>query len=155
MAAVLTIGTNADTMRIGRLLWTSGTLRATIVEKAKSRAETGKEAATRTESVEYPDKNNPLRPVFKPSRDELDALKPLLGWNGEDLHDGGKWPPRLVGWVLSIIAISMGAPFWFDTLSKLMNVRNAGQKPKKSDDTTSGEGTNKVRQTQTPVTSGS
>lgn len=35
----------------------------------------------------------------------------------------------LLGWLLSGIAIAMGAPFWFDLLSKVMNVRNTGSKP--------------------------
>jgi hypothetical protein len=37
------------------------------------------------------------------------------------------------GWGLSGIAIAMGAPFWFDLLSRLMNVRNTGSKPKSSE----------------------
>ena len=131
VAVILTIATNADTMRIGHLLWTNGTLRATIVEKAKNRAETGKEAAARTEAVDYPDKNNPQKPVFKPSADELNALKPLLGWTRQDWCERSQWPSRLLGWILTIVAISLGAPFWFDTLNKLMNIRSAGQKPKK------------------------
>ncbi|MBE9028970.1 hypothetical protein IQ266_04230 [filamentous cyanobacterium LEGE 11480] len=36
------------------------------------------------------------------------------------------------GWFISGIAIGMGAPFWFDLLSRLVNVRNAGGKPKSS-----------------------
>ena len=35
----------------------------------------------------------------------------------------------LLGWLVSGIAIAMGAPFWFDLMSKLMNVRNTGTKP--------------------------
>jgi hypothetical protein len=35
----------------------------------------------------------------------------------------------LSGWLISGVAIAMGAPFWFDLLSKLMNVRNSGSKP--------------------------
>ncbi len=38
----------------------------------------------------------------------------------------------LLGWVLSGIAIAMGAPFWFDLLSKIVNVRNTGGKPKQA-----------------------
>ncbi|TAF07074.1 MAG: hypothetical protein EAZ77_10865 [Nostocales cyanobacterium] len=34
------------------------------------------------------------------------------------------------GWMISGFAIAMGAPFWFDLLSKVMNVRNAGKSPK-------------------------
>ena len=36
----------------------------------------------------------------------------------------------LSGWWISGIAIAMGAPFWFDLLGKIVNVRNAGAKPK-------------------------
>lgn len=36
----------------------------------------------------------------------------------------------LIGWVFSGVAIAMGAPFWFDLLSKVVNVRNTGNKPK-------------------------
>lgn len=35
----------------------------------------------------------------------------------------------LIGWVVSGLAIAMGAPFWFDLLGKIMNVRNSGSKP--------------------------
>lgn len=36
----------------------------------------------------------------------------------------------LSGWAVSGIAIAMGAPFWFDLLGKLVNVRNSGGKPR-------------------------
>jgi hypothetical protein len=38
-------------------------------------------------------------------------------------------PGHLLGWILTAIAASLGAPFWFDTLSKFMNVRAAGNSP--------------------------
>ncbi|NEQ03219.1 hypothetical protein [Moorena sp. SIO3E8] len=38
----------------------------------------------------------------------------------------------VVGIILSAIAICMGAPFWFEVLNKLVNVRNTGDKPKSS-----------------------
>lgn len=39
-----------------------------------------------------------------------------------------KW---IIGILISGIALGYGAPFWFDTLNKLINLRNAGQKPLK------------------------
>jgi hypothetical protein len=36
------------------------------------------------------------------------------------------------GWFVSGIAIGMGAPFWFDLLGRLVNVRNTGARPKES-----------------------
>lgn len=38
-------------------------------------------------------------------------------------------PPHLLGWLLTAIAASLGAPFWFDTLNKFMNIRSAGTAP--------------------------
>ncbi len=35
----------------------------------------------------------------------------------------------LLGWLIAGIAIAMGAPFWFDLLGKVVNVRNSGSKP--------------------------
>lgn len=34
-----------------------------------------------------------------------------------------------VGWAFTGVAVSLGAPFWFDTLQKLVNVRSTGPKP--------------------------
>ena len=41
-----------------------------------------------------------------------------------------------LGWLLTALAGLMGAPFWFDTLKTLVNVRSAGPKPSS---TTSGD----------------
>jgi len=38
-------------------------------------------------------------------------------------------PSHLAGWILTAIAASLGAPYWFDTLNKFMNVRAAGTSP--------------------------
>lgn len=36
---------------------------------------------------------------------------------------------RILGWIVTGIALSMGAPFWFDALNKLVNLRSSGKKP--------------------------
>lgn len=36
---------------------------------------------------------------------------------------------RLLGFLITALAISLGAPFWFDLLAKLVVIRNAGVKP--------------------------
>ncbi|MBS0027669.1 hypothetical protein ACTJJ0_03305 [Chitinophaga sp. 22321] len=40
---------------------------------------------------------------------------------------------KIFGWLLTALAISLGAPFWFDLLNKLIQLRSTGPKP----DTTS------------------
>jgi hypothetical protein len=44
------------------------------------------------------------------------------GWAGE-----GIW--NLIGWLLSGIAASLGAPYWFALLQQALGLRNAGPKP--------------------------
>lgn len=38
-------------------------------------------------------------------------------------------PGHLAGWTVTAIAASLGAPFWFDTLNRFMNIRSAGTSP--------------------------
>ena len=37
---------------------------------------------------------------------------------------------KLAGWTISALAIFLGAPFWFDLLGKVVNLRGSGSKPK-------------------------
>jgi hypothetical protein len=44
------------------------------------------------------------------------------------------WLVRALGWFVTGLALSLGAPFWFDTLTKFMNVRGTGDKPLRQDE---------------------
>lgn len=57
-----------------------------------------------------------------------------LGWNKATLHGllkqtPSQWILMLLGWSIATGTLSMGAPFWFDLLLKIVNVRRAGTKP--------------------------
>lgn len=41
---------------------------------------------------------------------------------------------KLLGLFLTTVALSLGAPFWFDTLNRLANLRSAGDPPRDADD---------------------
>ncbi len=43
-----------------------------------------------------------------------------------------KWFLAILGWLITAGCISMGAPFWFDLLVKLVNLRRSGGKPDES-----------------------
>jgi hypothetical protein len=48
------------------------------------------------------------------------------------------WPNgwySLLGWIVTAIAVSFGASFWFDALGKVLDLRMAGTKPAPSSDT--------------------
>lgn len=50
----------------------------------------------------------------------------MVNW---DLKTLQAWLSKIVGLLITVFAVSLGAPFWFDTLSKLINLRGAGTPP--------------------------
>ena len=58
-----------------------------------------------------------------------------VGWQDISLEQrnakniSGFWFWKISGWLICAVALSFGAPFWFDLLSKLVNLRKAGIKP--------------------------
>ena len=46
------------------------------------------------------------------------------------------WAKKFMGLLLTVIAASLGAPFWFDLLNKAVNLRLTGQKPPEKSVTT-------------------
>ena len=69
-----------------------------------------------------------------------------LGWQSVDLHiSPSAWLKRILGWFVTALAISLGAPFWFSALKKVVSIsspesssssppqiviNNAGKEPK-------------------------
>lgn len=70
---------------------------------------------------------------FKNMKVQVDEIRsPLgMGWQNIDLAtmDVYAWVVKALGWIITAIAISLGAPFWFDLLKKIVNLRSSGNKP--------------------------
>jgi hypothetical protein len=134
LACLITVALNADTVRIAKTLWTSPTMSAVVVEEAKVRSEREVTSAASA-------------PAQVPTQAMTDQEQALLGqvtgWTGDQLPPGGNvfawlWSilrSRLLGWVLTAIAVSLGAPFWFDTLNRFVNIRSAGRAPERGSQT--------------------
>ncbi len=138
IALLLTLVANANTVNIVRKLGNDPVLRAAVVEEAKVRAQKPRP----TISVEYKNEDDPTNPTIRRnegnelSQNEMDLLGQMLGWHDNVFWDKGGnywskqiWLERIVGWLLTMLAVSLGAPFWFDILNKIMNVRFAGKSP--------------------------
>ena len=77
---------------------------------------------------------------------QLEALNLPIGWSsvddiqrkwpGSNVFDSGGWVDQLrwhfFGWILTALAISLGAPFWFDLLNKFIVIRSAVKPHEKS-----------------------
>jgi hypothetical protein len=82
-----------------------------------------------------------LRNVRDAVDNALEGLSLPIGWNqanvsAQSLEGQYSLIPffrvpylrRIIGWFLSGVALSMGASFWYDLLSKVMRVRNSGER---------------------------
>jgi hypothetical protein len=86
--------------------------------------------------------NQTLSPISLPIGRSLDNIQQQEEESKHWNFQGLSFSPlkRILGWIVSGLAISMGAPFWFELLGKMMNVRNTGPKPKSStEDKSSGK----------------
>jgi hypothetical protein len=116
---------NADTFHIIDRLSTDTVLRESIVYKAE-------------QTIDQEFINGNLQNID--TQQLLRDLSLPIGWTEDNLKEQLNWHPwkiqnlpvislltMFAGWITSGIAIAMGAPFWFDLLSKVMNVKNAGK----------------------------
>lgn len=56
----------------------------------------------------------------------IDTLPLPIGWAQALPTDAVAWALRLVGWLATAIAVSLGATFWFDVLNRLLRLRGTG-----------------------------
>lgn len=145
ISTILVGATNADTLELASYLYRNPQVSEAIAEKADlyikdsaviasiSRIDTTlidsivvmdhKQVAARIE--------NDLERLSSLNEELLEASIPI-GWDQEDFS-GWNWKDiirKTGGLLLTILAVSLGAPFWFDVLSKLANLRTSGNKPK-------------------------
>lgn len=114
VGAALVVALNANTLRIAETLWNDPSKRAAIVAQAGQ--------ASSDANVNTAINNLPLP----------------IGW--DNAYHGIGWLYALVGVLLTLAAVSLGAPFWFDALSRLSRVRQTGTPPPASNATRGGEG---------------
>lgn len=65
----------------------------------------------------------------------FNALEPqyLIGWvKGPQPHDSESWVIALSSWIIVAASALFGAPFWFDSLQRLTNLRGTGNEPPRS-----------------------
>jgi len=110
IAAVVAVAANANTLHVVAVLWENDALRASIAAQAQAAATTG------------------TVPEITEASKKLETFP--IGWNGgEQLNSFWWWVQSIFGWALTMAAISLGAPFWFDLLGKVARLRASGGKP--------------------------
>jgi len=115
LAVVVVIGLNVDSVRVGTALWNDAPLRDAVAAQASSpRVGSPENAAA--------------------ALDRVSALQLPVGWGKAGRHAILASVP---GWVITIAALNLGAPFWFDLLSRFARLRGSGvpERPRSLNDT--------------------
>jgi hypothetical protein len=122
----LAAGLNVDSITVVKSLSVDKALRDSLV------------AATQEYAKKQPSADLPDRPVERVQAN-LAAIERLglpIGWPRDDPRlvpsDVRGWGLKVVGWLLTACAVSLGAPFWFDLLNKIILVRSSVKPKEKS-----------------------
>jgi hypothetical protein len=128
IAMVLAIACNIDSIHILLALSSDPKLSQSLVDVASQQIKN--QSPPQDLLKEDPTK---LPMNLKAFRDDLELLRGLslpIGWGGTQPDYFAKQRlTTILGWILTALAASLGAPFWFDTLSRIVNVRAAGKVP--------------------------
>ena len=153
---ILAVAFNVDSIQVGRALWLDRDARQGMVDQAQqyiaqqpaaaqppapADPDPGKEQARQDalQQARVTELSTKLRTTVNSFKAVSGDLLPV-GWNEYAPHfpNQGAWSnvrfvlERLFGWIITAVAISLGAPFWFDTLNKFMVVRSTIKPQEKS-----------------------
>jgi hypothetical protein len=122
LALGFSAGLNADSLLLANTLWRDSTLRAAVVAAAEQSAQTPLP----------PDTDGTFTRIGE-LQVELQRLDLPLGWStqaGDPRQvpaDLRSWMAKIAGLLLTALALSLGAPFWFGVLNKLVQLRSTGR----------------------------
>ncbi|MEZ4986206.1 MAG: hypothetical protein R2795_14400 [Saprospiraceae bacterium] len=124
---------NADTFTIYQKLGNDPQTLQQLVNMAENYASTSNELAPNALSPNFETSLSNLQNMIE---GELNTVRtPLgLGWSDAQFaefesYEAYDWLTKVLGYLVTALAISLGAPFWFDLLRKIVNIRASGAKP--------------------------
>ncbi|HEY2514505.1 MAG TPA: hypothetical protein VGI39_26755 [Polyangiaceae bacterium] len=136
LAVLVTVVFNADSVRISQALWADPALRAEIVREAAASMPSANSPAAHSAS---PQEGDPPPDFARSSlevrrlAEEVGGLGMPVGWaNWHFPRGAGDAVEWLLGLFATAFAVGFGAPFWFEVLNRLANVRSVGPKPSKA-----------------------
>lgn len=167
VAIVTAVLLNADSINIAKYLYSDPDLRSKVAEQAYSAVDsTAQQFTARLDSMRNtnPETVKELKATLQKGVDNVNDAKAALqlnlpfGWNTAYFKTlfppGDFWDgilgilAKITGLAATVFAMMMGAPFWFDLLNKVSNLRGTGNKPASSSGTV---GTTTLTQTPAPI----
>lgn len=132
---------NVDAIYLVKTLWNDQRLRTQLVTAAEKYIE--KNPKFQQDTIKNP---KDVIVKIRATYDSLGLYDLPIGWKGNEYSasisheqpnryayqnnsDGWFWLWKTIGILLAGVALSFGAPFWYDMLNKIVNMRKAGIKP--------------------------
>lgn len=128
---VLTVLINANTFQVAGRLWGDNALRAQVAATAaayyKEQTDNGRADAS---AVGKDGRSTSVAAQWNDQMQRLNDSSLPIGWPTDvasALPQGLKgWIALLFGWLVTGLAASLGAAFWFDVLGKALQIRGSG-----------------------------
>jgi hypothetical protein len=112
LALIIVVLANVDSVRIAKSLsGVNSPLRDSIKDAAHSFIE---------KNLQQENAQTQLRAATE----AIGNLALPIGW-----ANGGFGPTTVLGWLVTALAATLGAPFWFDLLNRFVNIRASGKAP--------------------------
>lgn len=127
IAFVVTIAANADSVKIVKTLWNDPAVLRDSVDAAS------KYINTKPQTDQQTAIQNKMNDLAK----DLPSSLPV-GWSEPPFTNRWAGLQMLFGWIFTALALSLGAPFWFDVLNKFMVVRSTVKPKEKAGKATKG-----------------
>jgi len=131
IAVVMTTAVNADTIQIAKTLANDAALREALVAQAQEFVKNPPPAPQGSGAQTQAGTANAPAEIIRENAATLQNLGLKLGWQDES-KARIDWVNKIFGLLLTALAVSMGAPFWFDMLNKIISVRATGKPPKEA-----------------------
>ncbi len=130
----LAIFFNADTLFVARAFWQDPALSASVSQSAAAFA------STNPTDQSCAGQTNPVTCATQRMTALNADLRPFpLGWSAALMPKVPmEWIYKVFGIIMTAIALTLGAPFWFDLLTQFVNLRGSGNKPQSSTSWTRG-----------------
>jgi hypothetical protein len=142
MGLVVAAVVNADTVNIAKAFMRNDALRQSVVAQAEKAA-----AATPPQPTPTPadpaERDRLAAEKVAGVKAQIDTLGLPIGWVSsptipEDPRrfpgTPGDWALKVIGLLITALAVSQGAPFWFDLLNKIIVIRSTVKPKEKSPD---------------------
>jgi len=148
VSVIMVISLNTDSIEISKYLYNNQAASKNLATTALNSVQSYNnqlDTVLKTAAANNPGSSatiNRLKAQTLQLQNNLDSLQVLnlpLGWKAANVKDLNAFADysvkHIAGWLATILAIMLGAPFWFDILNKISNLRGSGPKPSTASNT--------------------